>query len=262
MAGIHPTAIVDAKAELDSSVEVGAFSIIGPHVKIGAGTKVGPHVIIEGHTTIGCDNTFFQFSSIGAAPQDKKYAGEPTQLEIGDRNTVREFCTFNLGTAQDVGVTRLGSDNWIMAYVHVAHDCQIGNQTILANNVTLAGHVHVGDWVFLGGFTSIHQFCHIGVHAMTAFTAAVSQDVPPFVTAAGNRAAPVGINAEGLKRRGFTSEQILAIRRAYKLIYKSGLSLEEAKLALAREEANTPETAPSLALMREFIGSSHRGIIR
>lgn len=262
MAGIHPSAIVDSGAELDSSVEVGAFSIVGPHVKIDAGTKIGPHVVIDGHTTIGRDNAFFQFSSIGAAPQDKKYAGEPTRLEIGDRNTVREFCTFNLGTTQDVGVTRLGNDNWIMAYVHVAHDCQIGNQTILANNVTLAGHVHVGDWVFLGGFTSVHQFCHIGAHAMTAFTAAVSQDVPPFVTAAGNRAAPVGINTEGLKRRSFSGEQILAIRRAYKLIYKSGLSLEEAKLALAQEEAKAPETAPSLALMREFISSSRRGIIR
>lgn len=262
MAGIHPSALIDPAAELDSSVEVGAFSIIGPNVKIDAGTKIGPHVVIEGHTTIGRDNTFFQFSSIGAAPQDKKYAGEPTRLEIGDRNTVREFCTFNLGTAQDVGVTRLGNDNWIMAYVHVAHDCQIGSQTILANNVTLAGHVHVGDWVFLGGFTSVHQFCHIGMHAMTAFTAAVSQDVPPFVTAAGNRAAPVGINTEGLKRRGFSGEQILAIRRAYKLIYKSGLSLEEAKLALAQEEINTPEIAPSLALMREFISNSSRGIIR
>lgn len=262
MAGIHPSAIVDPRAELDSSVEVGAFSIIGPNVKIDAGTKIGPHVVIDGHTTIGRDNTFFQFSSIGAAPQDKKYAGEPTRLDIGDRNTVREFCTFNLGTAQDVGVTRLGNDNWIMAYVHIAHDCQLGNLTILANNVTLAGHVHVGDWVFLGGFTSVHQFCHIGAHAMTAFTAAVSQDVPPFVTAAGNRAAPVGINTEGLKRRGFTGEQILTIRRAYKLIYKSGLSLEEAKLALAQEELNTPETAPSLALMREFISNSSRGIIR
>lgn len=262
MAGIHPSALIDPAAELDSSVEVGAFSIIGPNVKIDAGTKIGPHVVIEGHTTIGRDNTFFQFSSIGAAPQDKKYAGEPTRLEIGDRNTVREFCTFNLGTAQDVGVTRLGDDNWIMAYVHIAHDCQLGNLTILANNVTLAGHVHVGDWVFLGGFTSVHQFCHIGAHAMTAFTAAVSQDVPPFVTAAGNRAAPVGINTEGLKRRGFSGEQILAIRRAYKLIYKSGLSLEEAKLALAQEELNAPATAPSLALMREFISSSSRGIIR
>lgn len=262
MANIHPTAVVDSKAALDGSVEVGAYSIIGPHVSIGAGTKIGPHVVIEGHTTIGRDNIFYQFSSIGAAPQDKKYGGEPTRLEIGDRNTIREFCTFNLGTVQDVGVTRIGNDNWIMAYVHVAHDSQLSNNIILANNVTLAGHVHLDDWVFLGGFTTVHQFCHIGAHAMTAFTAAVSQDVPPFVTAAGNRAAPAGINAEGLKRRGFTSEQIAAIKRAYKLIYRSGLSLEDAKNALVNEEANAPDAAAHIRLLREFLMNSARGIIR
>lgn len=259
---IHPTAIVDPRAELDDSVEVGAFSVIGPDVKIGARTKVGPHVVIEGHTTIGCDNQFFQFSSIGAAPQDKKYKGEPTLLEIGDRNTVREFCTFNLGTVQDAGATRIGNDNWIMAYVHIAHDCQLGSNIILANNVTLAGHVHLGDWVFLGGFTTLHQFCHVGAHAMTAFTAAVSQDVPPFVTAAGNRAVPAGINAEGLKRRGFTSEQIAAIKRAYKTIYRSGLSLEDAKAALVKEEANEPASAEHIRLLREFLENTSRGIIR
>lgn len=262
MANIHPTAVVDSKAALDGSVEVGAYSIIGPHVSIGAGTKIGPHVVVEGHTTIGRDNIFYQFSSIGAAPQDKKYGGEPTRLEIGDRNTIREFCTFNLGTVQDVGVTRIGNDNWIMAYVHVAHDSQLRNNIILANNVTLAGHVHLDDWVFLGGFTTVHQFCHIGAHAMTAFTAAVSQDVPPFVTAAGNRAAPAGINAEGLKRRGFTAEQIAAIKRAYKLIYRSGLSLEDAKTALANEEANTPDAAAHIHSLREFLMNSTRGIIR
>ncbi|MFC5475218.1 acyl-ACP--UDP-N-acetylglucosamine O-acyltransferase [Paraherbaspirillum soli] len=262
MTRIHPTAVIDPKAALDSSVEVGAYSVIGPHVSIGAGTKIGPHVVIEGHTSIGRDNTFFQFGSIGAAPQDKKYAGEPTRLEIGDRNTIREFVTLNLGTVQDAGATRLGNDNWIMAYVHVAHDCQIGNNIILANNATLAGHVHLGDWVFLGGFTTVHQFCHIGAHAMTAFTAAVSQDVPPFVTAAGNRAVPAGINSEGLKRRGFSSAQIMAIKRAYKMIYRSGLPLEEAKAALAAEESKAPESAEYLRLMREFIASSSRGIIR
>lgn len=262
MAGIHPTAIVDPKASLDSSVEVGAYSIIGPDVQIAARTKIGPHVVIEGHTTIGNDNSIFQFSSLGAAPQDKKYAGEPTRLEIGNRNTIREFCTFNLGTVQDAGVTRLGNDNWIMAYVHIAHDCQLGSNIILANNATLAGHVRLDDWVFLGGLTTVHQFCHIGAHAMTAFTAAVSQDVPPFVTAAGNRAAPVGINVEGLKRRGFTSEQITAIRRAYKLIYKSGLSLDEAKAALAREESDTADSAQYLRMMREFLDTATRGIIR
>ncbi|HCY61617.1 MAG TPA: acyl-[acyl-carrier-protein]--UDP-N-acetylglucosamine O-acyltransferase [Oxalobacteraceae bacterium] len=262
MSKIHSTAIIDPKAQLEESVEVGAYAVIGPDVKIGARTKVGPHVVIEGHTTIGCDNQIFQFASLGAAPQDKKYAGEPTLLEIGDRNTIREFCTFNLGTVQDAGATRIGNDNWIMAYVHLAHDCQLANNIILANNVTLAGHVHLGDWVFLGGFTTVHQFCHIGAHAMTAFTAAVSQDVPPFVTAAGNRAAPAGINSEGLKRRGFTPEQIAAIKRGYKMIYRAGLSLDEAKAALAQEEGKSSDAAPHLRLLREFLESNTRGIIR
>ncbi len=262
MSGIHPTAVIDPRAQLDSSVEVGAYAVIGPHVKIGAGTRVGPHAVIEGHTTIGRDNRIFQFVSLGAAPQDKKYADEPTLLEIGDRNTIREFCTFNLGTVQDAGATRIGNDNWIMAYVHLAHDCQLGNDIILANNVTLAGHVHLGDWVFLGGFTTVHQFCHIGAHAMTAFTAAVSQDVPPFVTAAGNRAVPAGINSEGLKRRGFTPEQIAAIKRAYKLVYRAGLSLDEAKAALVQEEGKSADTAPHVRLLREFLESTNRGIIR
>ena len=262
MSRIHPTAVVDPKAQLDDSVEVGAYSVIGPDVSIGARTKVGPHVVIEGHTAIGCDNQIFQFSSLGAAPQDKKYAGEPTRLEIGDRNTIREFCTFNRGTTQDAGATRIANDNWIMAYVHLAHDCQLGSNIILANNATLAGHVHLGDWVFLGGFTTVHQFCHIGAHAMTAFTAAVSQDVPPFVTAAGNRAVPAGINSEGLKRRGFTPEQIAAIKRAYKLVYRAGLSLDEAKTALREEEGKSPEAAQHISLLREFLENNTRGIIR
>jgi len=262
MSRIHPTAVIESGAQLDSSVEVGAYSVIGANVCIGAGTKIGPHVVIEGHTTIGRDNQIFQFGSLGAAPQDKKYAGEPTRLDIGDRNTIREFVTFNLGTTQDAGVTRLGDDNWIMAYVHIAHDCQLGSNIILANNATLAGHVHLGDWVFLGGFTSVHQFCKIGAHAMTAFTAAVSQDVPPFVTAAGNRAVPAGINSEGLKRRGFTPEQIAAIKRAYKAVYRSGLPLEEARQVLQQQEENSPESAAHIRLMREFIASSSRGIIR
>lgn len=223
MSKIHPSAIIAPGAQIDESVEIGAYAVIGADVRIGAGTRIGPHVVIEGHTRIGRDNEIFQFASIGAAPQDKKYAGEPTTMEIGDRNTIREFVTFNRGTVQDAGATRIGNDNWIMAYVHLAHDCQLGNNIILANNATLAGHVHLGDHVFLGGFTTVHQFCHIGAHAMTAFTAAVSQDVPPFVTAAGNRAVPAGINSEGLKRRGFTSEQIMEIKRAYKVIYRAGL---------------------------------------
>jgi UDP-N-acetylglucosamine acyltransferase len=262
MTRIHPTAIVDPKAQLDDSVEVGAYSIIGPNVTIGARTKVGPHVVIEGHTTIGRDNTFFQFSSLGGAPQDKKYAGEPTRLEIGDRNTVREFCTFNIGTVQDGGVTRMGNDNWIMAYVHLAHDCQVGNNTIFANNASLAGHVEVGDWVILGGFSGVHQFCKIGAHAMLGMNTSLTQDVPPFVILSGNPAAAHGINIEGLKRRAFTREQINAIRNAYKLIYKSGLTLDEAKAALAKAEADTPEAANHLRMMREFLDGTTRGIVR
>jgi UDP-N-acetylglucosamine acyltransferase len=262
MANIHPTAIVDAKAELDSSVEVGAYSIIGPHVKIGARTKIGPHVVIDGHTTIGCDNTFLQFSSIGAPPQDKKYAGEPTALEIGDRNLIREFCTFNLGTVQDQGVTRLGSDNWILAYVHLAHDCQVGNHTIFSNNAQLAGHVHIGDWVVMGGFSNVHQFCKIGSHAMVGMSTSLTQDVPPFVLLSGNPAAAHGVNIEGLKRRGFSREQINAVRNAYKLLYKSNLTLEEAKAALDNEIANASEAADCLRSIRNFLDTSTRGIVR
>ena len=262
MSSIHPTAIVDPQAQIADSVEIGAYAVIGPHVSIGANTRIGPHVVVEGHTRIGSDNHIFQFASIGAAPQDKKYAGEPTELHIGDRNTIREFVTINLGTTQDAGVTRLGNDNWIMAYVHIAHDCQLGSNIILANNATLAGHVHLADWVFLGGFTSVHQFCRIGAHAMTAFTAAVSQDIPPFVTAAGNRAVPAGINSEGLRRRGFSSSQIAAIKRAYRTIYRSGLPLEEAKAALRAEEEQSPDASACLRQLREFIEASPRGIIR
>ena len=262
MSGIHPTALIDPKAALDSSVEVGAYSIIGPHVTIGAGTKVGPHVVIGGHTTIGRDNVFFQFSSIGAAPQDMKYGGEPTRLEIGDRNMIREFCTFNTGTVQDAGATRLGNDNWISAYVHLAHDCQVGNHTIFSNNAQLAGHVHIGDWVILSGFAAVHQFCKIGPHAFLGMNTSLTQDVPPFVLLSGNPAAAHGINVEGLKRRGFTREQIADIRHAYKLIYKSNLTLEEAKTALAKEEIDKPMSAASLRLMREFLDGATRGIVR
>jgi UDP-N-acetylglucosamine acyltransferase len=262
MAIIHPTAIVDPKAELDATVEIGAYSIIGPHVAIGARTKVGPHVVMEGHTTIGCDNIFFQFSSIGAIPQDMKYKGEPTRLEIGDRNTIREFCTFNLGTAQDAGVTRLGSDNWISAYVHLAHDCQVGSHTIFSNNASLAGHVHIGDWVILSGFSGVHQFCKIGAHAFVGMYTSITQDVPPFVLVSGNPSAPHGINIEGLKRRGFTSEQISDLRNAYKLIYRSNLTLDEAKAALAKEEINSPDSAVYLRSMRESLETSTRGIVR
>jgi UDP-N-acetylglucosamine acyltransferase len=262
MTRIHPTAIVDTKAMLDDSVEVGPYSIIGPNVSIAAGTRIGPHVVIDGHTSIGRDNTFFQFCSIGGPPQDKKYGGEPTRLEIGDRNTVREFCSFSLGTVQDAGVTRLGDDNLILAYVHLAHDCQVGSNTIFSNNATLAGHVHIGDHVILGGFAAIHQFCKVGAHAFIGMTTSLTQDVPPFVLVSGNPANARGINFEGLKRRGFTLGQIGAIRTAYKLIYKSGLTLEQAKAALADEESKQPDSADYLGLIRGFLDSSTRGIVR
>lgn len=255
---IHPTAIVHPGAKLGADVSVGAYSLIGEHVEVGDKTSIGPHVVINGHTRIGCDNQIFQFCSIGEVPQDKKYANEPTRLEIGDRNVIREFCTFNLGTIQDGGVTRLGNDNWIMAYVHLAHDCQVGNNTIFANNAQLAGHCHVGDHAILGGFTVVHQFVRIGAHAMTGMGTILFQDLPPYVTAAGNTASPYGINSEGLKRRGFSSEAVMALKRAYRAIYKSGLSLEEAKAKLEAEVAAHPE----YQLLLDFLAVSKRGIVR
>ncbi|WIM06214.1 MAG: acyl-ACP--UDP-N-acetylglucosamine O-acyltransferase [Candidatus Nitricoxidivorans perseverans] len=255
---IHPTAIVHPDARLGQGVEIGAYSIVGEHVEIGDGTWIGPHVVVTGHTTIGRDNRIFQFSSIGEAPQDKKYAGEPTRLEIGDRNTIREFCTFNRGTTQDAGATRLGNDNWIMAYVHLAHDCQVGDNTIFANNAQLAGHVQVGDFAILGGFTVVHQFVRIGAHSITAMGTILLKDLPPYVTASGNTAEPHGINSEGLKRRGFSPDAIAAIRRAYKTLYKSGLKLDEAREAIAGEALSVPELAPLTA----FLADSGRGIIR
>ncbi len=255
---IHPAAIVHPGARVASGVEVGAYAVIGEHVEIGAGTWIGPHAVITGHTSIGDDNRIFQFVSLGEAPQDKKYQDEPTRLEIGDRNTIREFCTFNRGTVQDAGVTRLGNDNWIMAYVHLAHDCQIGDHTIFANNSQLAGHVHVGDYAILGGFTAVHQYCHIGAHSLTSIGSVVLQDVPPFVTASGNSAQPYGINAEGLKRRGFPAETITRIKRAYKTLYKSGLRLEEA----ARDLDAQSQACPELKLLLDFLNLSTRGIIR
>ena len=249
---IHPSAIIHPDARLGSGVAVGPYSIIGEHVEIGDNTWIGPHVVLSGHTRIGCDNRIFQFCSLGEIPQDKKYAGEPTRLEIGDRNTIREFCTFNLGTALDAGVTRLGDDNWIMAYVHVAHDCQVGNRTTFANNAQLAGHVHIDDWAILGGF------CRIGAHAMTAVGTVVLQDIPPYVMAAGNTATPYGINAEGLKRRGFSGDALTALKRAYRTLYKSGLMLDEARAKLAEDAKAHPEIQPIL----DFLAVSRRGIIR
>jgi len=255
---IHPTAIVDSGAKIGANVKIGPYSLIGPDVEIGDNTEIGPHVIIKGHTRIGRDNRIFQFCSLGEAPQDKKYAGEPTRLEIGDRNTIREFCTFNLGTVQDAGVTKIGDDNWIMAYVHIAHDCIVGNKTIFANGASLAGHVVVEDWVIFGGFTGIHQFCHIGAHVMTAASTLVLQDVPPYLMAAGNTAQPYGIHVEGLKRRGFSADSITALKRAYRTLYKSGLLLDEAKTKLAEDA----KTQPDVRRMVEFLETSKRGIIR
>ena len=254
----HPSAIIHPEARLGANVAVGPYSIIGEHVEIGDNTRIGPHVVISGHTRIGCDNNIFQFCSIGEIPQDKKYAGEPTRLEIADRNTIREFCTFNLGTIQDGGVTRVGDDNWIMAYVHIAHDCRVGNRTTFANNAQLAGHVHIDDWAILGGYTGVHQFCRIGAHTMTAVGTVVLQDVPPYVMAAGNTATPFGINAEGLKRRGFSADALLALKRAYRTLYKSGLMLEEARVKLEDEVKLHPEVQPIL----DFLAVSKRGIIR
>ncbi len=255
---IHPTAIVHPHAKIGAHVEIGAYSIVGEHVEIGDNTWIGPHVVINGHTRIGRDNRIFQFASLGEVPQDKKYAGEPTRLEIGDRNTIREFCTFNLGTAQDVGVTRIGNDNWIMAYVHIAHDCQVGNNTTFANNSQLAGHVHIDDWAILGGFTGVHQFCRVGAHCMTAVGTVILQDVPPYIMAAGNTASPYGLNAEGLKRRGFSAEALQALKRAYRTLYKSGLMLEEARSKLEEEACMHPEVQRFV----DFLAVSKRGIIR
>ncbi|WP_291995570.1 acyl-ACP--UDP-N-acetylglucosamine O-acyltransferase [Candidatus Accumulibacter sp. ACC003] len=255
---IHPSAIIDPGAQLGSKVAIGAYSIIGEHVQIADNTVIGPHVVISGRTRIGRDNRIFQFCSLGEAPQDKKYDGEPTCLEIGDRNTIREFCTLNIGTAQDVGITRVGDDNWIMAYVHIAHDCQVGNHTVFANNAQLAGHVHIDDWAILGGYTGVHQFCRVGAHTMTAVGTVVLQDIPPFVMAAGNTASPFGINAEGLKRRGFSPEALLALKRAYRTLYKSGLMLEEARAKLDEEVVDHPEIQPLI----DFLTVSKRGIIR
>lgn len=257
-AKIHPTAIIDPTAEIDSSVEIGAFSVIGAHVKIDADTRVASHVVINGPTTIGKNNQIFQYSSLGEAPQDKKYKGEPTLLEIGDNNTIREFCTFNRGTVQDKGTTKIGNDNWIMAYVHIAHDCDIGNHTIFANNSSLAGHVDVHDYAILGGFTLIHQFCKIGSHVITAVGSVVFKDIPPYITAAGYDAKPHGINAEGLKRRGFSADSILQIKRAYKMLYRNSLTLEEAKVELNAMRSTTPE----IGLLTDFLNVSTRGIVR
>ena len=259
---IHATAVVDPKAELASDIEVGPYAVIGPNVRIAEGTSVGAHCVIEGHTSIGRDNRIFQFASLGAAPQDKKYSGEPTRLEIGDRNTIREFCTLNTGTAQDVGVTRIGHDNWIMAYVHIAHDVQLGSQTVLANNATLAGHVHIGDWVTVGGLTGVHQFVKVGAHAFVGFSTALSQDVPPFMMVDGNPAKAIGFNIEGLRRRGFSAERIAQVKQMHRLLYRQGLALQDAKAGIAAIANEHAEAKDDVALMLGFLEASKRGIVR
>ena len=263
MGQIHATALVDAQAELAADVTVGPYAVIGPHVRIGGGSSIGAHCVIEGHTTIGRDNCIFQFASIGAAPQDMKYRGEPTRLEIGDRNTFREFVTVNTGTAQDAGVTRLGNDNWVMAYVHIAHDVQLGSRCVLANNATLAGHVHVGDWATIGGLSGVHQFVKIGAHAMIGFQAHVAQDVPPFITADGNPLAARAVNLTGLKRRGFSAERQAAIRQMYKLLYRSNLPLADATQQIAALEHGAAEgMAADVQAMLAFLAGATRGIVR
>jgi len=259
---IHASAIVDPAAELDSSVSVGAYSVIGPGVKIGSGTTIGAHVVIEGPTTIGRDNRIFQFASLGAAPQDMKYRGEPTELRIGDRNTIREFCTFNRGTSQDAGVTRVGDDNWIMAYVHIAHDVQVGCRTILANNATLAGHVHIGDWVIVGGLTGVHQFTRVGAHALLGFQSHVSQDVPPFMLVSGNPLTVHGFNIEGLRRRGFSRERIGQVKQMHRLLYRDGLKLDDARARIEALLGAVPDGDVDIRALLDFLASATRGIVR
>jgi UDP-N-acetylglucosamine acyltransferase len=255
---IDPRAVIDRAAELAADVEVGPFTVIGPHVTIGSGCRIGPHAVVLGPTQLGRDNEVFQFASLGDAPQDKKYKGEPTRLEIGDGNTFREYVTVNRGTTHDLGVTRIGSDNWFMAYTHVAHDCQVGDHCILANFATLGGHVELGDWVIMAGFSGVHQFCKIGAHCFVANNAAVTRDVPPYLMVTGQPAEPHSVNAEGLKRRGFTPEQIRNIRAAYKVLYRSGLKLVDATEQLNKLAAEQPELKPFV----EFLATTTRSIVR
>ena len=262
MSAIHPTAIVDPAAQLADGVAVGPYAVIGPHVAIGARTTVGAHCVIEGHTTIGEDNRIFQFASLGAVPQDKKYAGEPTRLVIGHRNTIREFCTLNTGTVQDRGETTVGDDNWIMAYVHIAHDCVVGHQTTLANNTTLAGHVEVGDWSTVGGLTGVLQRMRIGAHTMVGFASHIGKDVPPFMVVDGNPLAVRGVNLVGLRRRDFSAERIAAIREMHKLLYRQGLTLEQAREAIQALSAQVPEAAQDVAVMDAFLAAATQGIAR
>jgi UDP-N-acetylglucosamine acyltransferase len=258
VATIHATALVDARARIADDVDIGAYSIIGADVSLGPGTRVGPHAVITGRTSIGARNRIFQFASVGDIPQDRKYGGEPTSTTIGDDNVVREFVSIHAGTAQDRGTTTIGNGNLFLAYTHVAHDCVVGDFTTFSNNAQIAGHVTIGDFAVLGAYAGVHQFCHVGAHAMLAAGAIVLQDVPPYVTAAGYPAKPAGTNKEGLRRRGFSPDEIAIVHRAYKLLYRSGLSLEDAREALAREG----KTQPLVAALAQFLAESRRGIIR
>lgn len=262
MAQVHPTAIVDPQAELAADVSIGPYAIVGPHVRIGAGSSVGAHAVISGRTTIGRNNRIFAHAAIGGEPQDKKYRGEDTELIIGDDNTIREFCTFNTGTLKEEGVTRIGSDNWIMAYVHVAHDVRLGDRTVLANGVTLAGHVHVGDWATIGGLTGVLQFVHIGAHAMVGFQAHVAMDVPPYLTVDGHPLAVRAVNLTGLKRRDFAPERITTIREMHKLIYRSGLPLEQAVDRIAALKGQAAAADADVDVMLGFLAAARRGIVR
>jgi UDP-N-acetylglucosamine acyltransferase len=259
---IHPTAIIHPKASLADDISVGPYSIIGEHVEIGAGTVVGPHVVIDGHTTIGKNNRFFQFSSIGEIPQDKKYKGEPTRLVIGDNNTIRESCTINLGTAQDKSVTTIGSDNWIMAYVHVAHDCIIGDHNIIANGVQFAGHVEIGNRILIGGMSGIHQFVRIGDYAMMGFMTRLSQDLPPFVMAVGNPAEVKGPHQEGPRRAGFSAPRVDMLKQMYRALYRVGSSFDGAKQEIEALLGQVPEADADINNMLTFLSHANRGIVR
>ena len=258
MSKIHEKALVDPSASVADDVEIGAFSIVGPKVTIGPGCRIGPHVVLTGRTTLGENNRIYQFASIGEEPQDKKYDGEDTELIIGDNNTIRELCTFSRGTIQGGGKTIIGNNNWIMACVHIAHDCVLGDNIIMANNASLAGHVTVGNWAILSGYSLIHQFCNVGEHSFTSFASHVNQSIPPYVTVSGEKARPKGVNTEGLKRRGYSKEQIQDVRRAYRVLYRSGLSLEEAREKLVEMAEESDAVQPLVA----FLDTTEKSLIR
>jgi UDP-N-acetylglucosamine acyltransferase len=263
MARVHPSAIVDARAELSDDVEVGPYSVVGPRVRIGAGTRIGSHVVVDGRTTLGAGNRVYSFSSIGTEPQDKKYGGEDTELVIGDGNTIREYCLINTGTVQGGNITRIGSNNWIMGYAHVAHDCTVGSETIIANGVQLAGHVRVDDWAIIGGTSAVHQFVRVGAHTMLGGGTILLQDLPPFLMCNGNPAQTYGVHVEGLKRRNFSPDTIAALRRAYKIVYREGLGLTDARSRIQTMIGELPEEiGTALRAFVDFLAEPGRGILR